>query len=150
MFTRIILIVTVLMLGGCRDEPSSSKSAEAARIEREVKRRVEVVEKGLKVRQTRLHTIRTTAFVLLAGGSIALLVWLQRQHGLHPTSTSERLAPVTRWLDHYAVSSSARVIETHPPEPQEGQRRNHSPSQATRNTPSPNRRRNRHAPKTRP
>ena len=150
MLTRIILIVTLLMLAGCRDEEAPSKSAEETRIEKEVKQRVEVVEKGLKVGQTRMRTIRITAFVLLAGGSIALFVRLQRQRGFHPTPTPERLPPVTRWMDHFAVPPT-RVIETHPPEPLDGQRRNRSPLQATRNPPNSNRRRNhRNAPKTRP
>jgi hypothetical protein len=146
MFTRIILIATLLMLAGCRDEEVSSKSAEEARIEKEVKQRVKVAEKALKVGQTRMHTIRITAFVLLAGGSIALFVRLQRQRGFHPTPIPERLPPVTRWMDHHAIPTT-RVIETHPPEPVDGQRRNRSPSQATRNPPNSNRRRNqRHAP----
>ena len=137
MLTRLILIVTLLLLGGCGDGKSTSKSAEAARIEREVTRRVEVVKKDLKVRQNRMRTIRTTAFILLAGGSIALLVRLQRQHGLHPTPT--RLLPVTKWLDHYAIPSSARVIETqapkHPTRKNRNPKRRKNPRHASKNYP---------------
>ena len=134
---RTLLVAATLLLAGCRDDTaSSSKSAEAARIEKEVKRRVEVVERDLKVRQTRLHTIRVTGFILLAGGSLALLVWLQHRRGIQPLHLPENLPPVTRWRDHYPVPP-ARVMDPPPPEPANGQRGNPNRPGNHRHAPAP-------------
>ena len=111
------LILALLVLGGCRDDRSakgSSKASEAARIEHEVERRVGIIERELKLRQARLHTIRVAGFILLSGGAVALLVWCHRSRGLSPFRTPERLLPVARWLDHYPVAGN-RIIDPPPP-----------------------------------
>lgn len=117
------LLAVLLMPGGCRDDPSdpgqsskSSQAAEAARIEKEVVQRVAVVEQDLKVRQTRLHTYRTLGFIVLAGGAVGGLIWLQRHRSSNPAQSQERPLQLTRWWDHYTVPST-RVLELPPAAP---------------------------------
>jgi hypothetical protein len=139
MLRAISILLVTFLLPCCRDDETSaksSKSAEAARIEREVKRRVEVVEKDLKVRQTRLHTIRVIGFIVLAGGSVTLFVRLQRQRGVLPVHLPESLPPVSQWRDHYPVPES-RIIDPDPPEPFNGQRSNPNRSRNHHHAPAP-------------
>src|SRR6478609_7535357 len=76
-----ILLATLLLLAGCHDDtPStkSSKSAETARIEKEVAKRVEAAKLESTVRTSRLHTVRVVGFTVLAGGAVAGLLWVRR------------------------------------------------------------------------
>jgi len=140
MYRRTMLLASLLMLGGCREDPPANKSskssqaAEAARIEKEVVQRVAVVEQDLKVRQTRLHTYRTLGFIVLAGGAVGGLIWLQRHRSSNPAQSHERPLQLTRWWDHYTVPST-RVLELPPAAP------TIAPPAARIETPAPSRRR---------
>jgi hypothetical protein len=102
-----ILIVALLMVGGCRDGQPADKSAEEARIETEVARRTKAVETELKIRQHRLHTIRVVGFILLAGGAVAGLLWVRQSR--FPNLPSTHARPVL-WSDHHPPGEG-RVID---------------------------------------
>ena len=75
-----LTILLILLLAGCNDDTPatpSSKAAEAARIEREVARRVSAARLESAVRTSRLRTIRVVGFIVLAGGAVVGLVWLR-------------------------------------------------------------------------
>ena len=121
--TLLLLLAALLVLGGCRDEPSdsdqsskASKAAQAARIEKEVVKRVALVEKDLRVRQTRMHTIRLVGFIMLAGGAVAGLVWLQSRRSFNLMQDPQSSVRRPEWNDHYPVAS-ARILELPPPAP---------------------------------
>ena len=132
MSNRILLLAALLMLGACREDQSanqSARSAEEARIQKEVARRVEVVENDLKTRQVRLHTIRLLGFILLAGGAVAGLLWVrQARFPNTPVRPATRHPVLPEWSDHYQPGSG-RVIDPlsgdrpdehhphHPPKP---------------------------------
>ena len=115
---KTTIFLAAQLLVACHDDQSggkSSKSAEEARIEREVTQRVAVVEKDLKVRQHTLHTIRVVGFILLAGGALGGLIWLQSHHRSFNSAQGMDLADRRpEWSDHYGISSS-RVLELPPP-----------------------------------
>jgi hypothetical protein len=102
-----ILIVALLMVGGCRDDQPADRPAEEARIEKEVARRTQVVETELKIRQHRLHTIRVVGFILLAGGAVAGLLWVRQSRFPNLPST---LARPALWSDHHPPGEG-RVID---------------------------------------
>jgi hypothetical protein len=113
---KIILILSLLILNGCQEDKSSASTSKSKYNEAEVKRRVEIIEDDLKIRQTKLHTIRIIGLIVLAGGSVGLLVWLQRGRGIHSIQTLNNPPPLTHWQDHYQVPDT-RVIDIQPPEP---------------------------------
>ncbi len=152
MYRRTMLLAVLLMLGGCREDPpdpgqssKSSQAAEAARIEKEVVQRVAVVEQDLKVRQTRLHTYRTLGFIVLAGGAVGGLIWLQHHRSSNPAQSHERPLQLTRWWDHYTVPST-RVLELPPAAPTIAppiaRIETHAPPRRRRASRHPNRNRN--------
>jgi hypothetical protein len=75
----LILLAALLLVAGCDDDKSASKSktAEAARIEREVKRRVDAAGIETAAAENRLRTIRVIGFIVLAGGAAAALLKLR-------------------------------------------------------------------------
>ena len=110
-----ILLVLLLALPGCNEDTPASpskKSANVARIEQEVTRRVDAAKLESTVRQSRLQTIRLIGLVSLAGGAVGGLVWL-RQSRLPPQppqqSLNQRSAPPL-WNDHHPPRPG-RVIE---------------------------------------
>ena len=149
-----MLLAVLLMLGGCREDPSdpgqsskSSQAAEAARIEKEVVQRVAVVEQDLKVRQTRLHTYRTLGFIVLAGGAVGGLIWLQRHRSFNPAQSHEHPLQLTRWRDHYSVPST-RVLELPPDAPTIERIETPAPPGRRRASRHPNRNRGNHPDET--
>jgi len=113
-----VILMILLLLTGCNDDSSatqSSKAAEAARIEKEVARRVEAARYESIVRNSRLRTIRVVGFIILAGGAVAGLIWLRnRRSPEHPSLHSRH--PGTQpplWDDHYP-SGNGRVIDFPP------------------------------------
>lgn len=130
---KIILLAALLMVSACRDEQVPDKSAEEARIQKEVTRRVGIVETELetefKTRQTTLRTLRTIGFILLAGGAVAGLVWVRQSRFPNtPVRPATRHPVLPEWSDHYQPGSG-RVIDPfsgdrpddshshHPPKP---------------------------------
>ena len=118
-----VLLMALILLVGCHEDSSgskSSKSAEATRIEKEVAARVikevEVIEKNLKAKQTLLHTFRILGFIALTGGAAGGLIWLQRNRRYNPMQNQERNLQMPRWRDHYTVRTN-RVLELPPPAP---------------------------------
>ena len=76
-----ILLAILLLLAGCHEDPSTStKSAEEARIQKEVARRVEAARLEATVRTNRLQTIRMVGFIVLAGGAVGGLLWVRQRH----------------------------------------------------------------------
>jgi len=134
MRNRILLLAALLMLGGCDDDSrthKSSKSAEEARIEKEVVLRVAVVEQNLHVQQARMHTYRTLGFIVLAGGAIGGLIWLQRHRPFNPAQPRDRRLQMPEWRDHYGVPDT-RILDMPSPA---------SPSARIENTAMPQRHR---------
>jgi hypothetical protein len=113
----IVTLAFLLLLAGCKEDPPAakpSKAVEAARIEREVAKRVEAARLESTVRTNRLRTIRIIGFCFLAGFAVAGLIWVQQPRFPNPQG---RLAPpvVTRppqWVDH-SRSPTGRVIDLH-------------------------------------
>lgn len=113
-----VILMILLLLTGCNDDSptQSSKAAEAARIEKEVARRVEAARYESIVRNSRLRTIRVVGFIVLAGGAVTGLIWLKNRrfpehpalHSRHPGMQSPPL-----WNDHYP-SGNGRVIDFPP------------------------------------
>lgn len=110
-----ILLMMLLTLAGCKDDTPatrSKKTADAARIEKEVTRRVEAAKLEASVRKSRLQTIRLISFVVLAGGAVGGLVWL-RQSRISGQSSPGSLLPPNHpplWTDHYPTQPG-RVID---------------------------------------
>lgn len=76
-----LLLMALLLVTSCNeDSPSSnsSKTAEAAKIEKEVAIRVNSARLEAAARDNLLHTFRVVGFILLAGGAVAGLMWVQR------------------------------------------------------------------------
>jgi len=121
---EVILLVLILLLNSClEDESGSAKSAEAKKFEKAVAQRVEkeveVIKTDLKVWQTRMHTIRMVGFIVLTGGAVGSLIWLQRNHSYNPGQEPERQLQIARprWWDHYAPRAG-RILELQPQAPQ--------------------------------
>jgi hypothetical protein len=107
----IILLAALLMVSACHDEQDPDKSAEEARIEKEVTRRVGIVETELKTRQTTLRTLRTIGFILLAGGAVAGLVRVRQSRFPNTLVRPATRHPVLpEWSDHYQPGPG-RVID---------------------------------------
>ena len=119
-----ILLALILALSGCNEDADksastskSSKVAEAAKIEREVARRVETAKLESTVRTSRLHTIRIVGFTVLAGGAACCLIWLQYHHrSYNPEQSHGGPLQMPSWRDHYPVSTT-RVLDLPPPAP---------------------------------
>ena len=130
-----LLAVGFVIMGGCHDEGASgpARSAEEERIEREVKKRVEVAEKesGIQARRDQLRTIRVAGFITLTIGSVAALMW--RQRPLSPVNplvgAGTQSAQPVRWNDSgdqaprssiwrkRRVARTGRVIDMTDPKP---------------------------------
>lgn len=117
------LIAALLFMNSCRDDPPSSKATEAARIETEVVRRVKIVENDLQIRQHRLRTIRIVGFVLLLGGAVCGLIWVQRPRLMFNPSSLPR---TTNWTDHHPPREG-RVIDLTAGNPSTSQHKSHTP-----------------------
>ena len=113
-----VLLTAMFLLTGCHDGGSGGKLSKSAeeRIEREVATRVAVAEFDLKAKQNRLKTIRVIGFILLAGGALGGLIWLQRHRSYNPAQGIDLAGRRPEWTDHYAIASS-RVLELPPPGP---------------------------------
>jgi len=128
----IVFLIAVFLLITCQDNDRSARIAEKARIERiekeadqrverEVARRVEAevaakadaLEQKYRVRQAQLRTIRAVGFILLAGGALGGLIWLQRNHAHVPPQPGERNLQMPTWLDHFALRPN-RVLDLPP------------------------------------
>jgi hypothetical protein len=138
---RLTFILGFLLLSGCNDATpatQSSKAAEAARIEREVARRVEAARLDSAVRINRLRTIRVLGFIVLTGGALSGLLWLRnRDYPGHPAPRTLRSGPrPPLWDDHYP-SGNGRVIDlpAGPPNPGPAQSSNPTPQQTSHETP---------------
>jgi hypothetical protein len=130
-----ILFLILLTLPGCNDDTPGTrfkKTADAARIEKEVTRRVEAAKLDASVRKSRLQTIRLISFVVLAGGAVGGLVWL-RQSRASGQSSPGSLLPQNHpplWTDHYPTHPG-RVIDfpatpANPPQRHPPYRRSHT------------------------
>ena len=111
----IIAMLIAVMLAGCHNDQSagkSAKSAEEQRIEKEVVRRVELAGTAAKARQSTLHTVRLVGFLLLAGGSVAALVWLRQPRSRMPDPGTRTFHP-PQWQDHHPPRTG-RVIDFGP------------------------------------
>jgi hypothetical protein len=64
---HLVVLSLALCLTSCREEESS---AQEARLQEEVSRRVETIRNEMKSDETRWHSIRVACFCLLAGGSL--------------------------------------------------------------------------------
>jgi len=125
MHRAIIFLIAVFLLVTCQSDQRSARAAEEARIEKEVTRRVKVevaqkvdaLEQKYSVRQAELRTIRAVGFILLAGGSLGSLIWLQRNHAYVPPQPGERNLQMPTWLDHFRLPST-RVLDLQPQQPQ--------------------------------
>jgi hypothetical protein len=107
----IILFLMLLTLAGCKDDKPASrskKSADAARIEKEVTRRVEAAKLDASVRKSRLQTIRLISFVVLAGGAVGGLIWLRQSRSSQGALLPQNHPPL--WTDHYPTHPG-RVID---------------------------------------
>ena len=120
MWKRTILLAAVLLLCGCPKDESATKpsKAEQARIEKEVATRVAAAKEDMKVQKDRLKTIRVVGFILLAGGALGGLIWLQRNRAYVPPQPGERNLQMPTWLDHFTLPST-RVLDLpqHPSHP---------------------------------
>ena len=67
---RLMLLGVLLSITSCQEEETSR---ETARVQREVNRQVAIVREELKTSENLWHTVRVTAFCILAGGC---LIWL--------------------------------------------------------------------------
>jgi len=112
MCKRTLMLAALLLLCGCPKDESDSKPsrAEQARIEKEVATRVAVAKEEMKVEKSRLKTIRLVGFILLAGGALCGLVWLQRNHSYFPPQPQERHLQMPSWRDYWAIPST-RVLD---------------------------------------
>ena len=115
----IILLMTLLILTGCRDDKArarAAKAAQEARIQREVAKRISTERQALAKSNTRLHTIRVVGFIVLTGGAVTGLVWLQNHRGSNPVrlSASNQQALPPQAHDHYPVKPG-RVLDLQPP-----------------------------------
>ena len=105
-----ILLTILLLLAGCHEDLStSSKSAEEARIQKEVARRVDAARLEATVRTKRLQTIRMVGFIVLAGGAVGGLLWVRQRRMPASLSQVSRTSPAL-WNDHYP-SPTGRVID---------------------------------------
>jgi len=125
-----ILLMTLLVLPGCRDDKAkdraarATKAAQEARIEREVAKRVSTERLASTERKARLHTIRVIGFIVLTGGTVSWLVWLQNHRGSNPVrlSASNQHALPPQAYDHYPVKPG-RVLDLQQPSPPTRHRR---------------------------
>jgi len=113
--TILLLPMLAMLLTGCKEDPpatSSAKAAEAARIEREVARRVSAARLESSVRTKRLHTIRVVGFILLTGAAVAGLLWLRNRRSPEHPSPQYRIQGTQPplWNDHYPPGNG-RVID---------------------------------------
>jgi hypothetical protein len=135
-FSILLVLLLLLALPGCNEDTSAtkpSKTAEAARIEKEVVRRVEAAKLESTVRTSRLHTVRLIGLATLACGAVGGLVWMRQSR--NPAKSPhgaliQRNEPPLR-TDHYPPRSG-RVIDfpTTPASHRQGQPhnpRNHTP-----------------------
>ena len=130
----VIAAVVLFLLFTCQDNNRSANAAaqkarieqEAAqRFEQEVARRVEIEvkekvaekEEALELkygaRRAELKTIRAVGFILLAGGALGGLIWLQRNHAYSPPQPGERSLQMPSWRDHWGLRST-RVLDLPP------------------------------------
>ena len=123
-----LLLVLLFALSSCNeDEPASQskKSADAARIEKEVTRRVEAAKLESTLRTNRLQTIRMIGLLALAGGAVGGLVWLRQSRVPAQASGSAiQQSQPPLWQDHYPTypgrvidfpTSPANHRQRHPP-----------------------------------
>ena len=111
-----MMLAALLLLSGCPQEEAKPSRAEEARIEKEVAVRVAVAKEELKIQKSRLKTIRVVGFILLAGGALGGLIWLQRNHAYTPPQPHERTLQMPSWRDYWALPST-RVLELPRPVP---------------------------------
>jgi len=128
----IIAAVALFLLFTCQDSDRSARAAEKARIERiekdanqrverevaqrveaEVAAKVDALEQKYGARRAELKTIRAVGFILLAGGALGGLIWLQRNHAYIPPQPGERNLQMPTWLDHFTLPST-RVLDLPP------------------------------------
>jgi len=103
-----------------------ARAAERAQIQSEIDHRVELevaqklavqvaaIEKKTNARLTELRTVRIVGFILLAGGSLGSLIWLQRNRSYIPPEPGERDLQMPTWLDHF-TRPLTRVLDLRPP-----------------------------------
>ena len=117
----VVFVIAVFLLITCQDDKRSTRAAQEARIEREVKQRVErevaaktaAIEEKYGVRKAQLRTIRVVGFILLAGGALGGLIRLQRHRPAIPLQSGERQLRTPAWRDHHPVPTT-RVLDLQP------------------------------------
>ena len=110
----IILAALLLIVASCRKD--DAKPVVSSKVEREVERRMAVVKSDQILRQSQLRTYRIIGFIVLTGGSVAGIVWIQSQRA--PVSFAARPRPLQRpsESDHHATHST-RVLDITPCNP---------------------------------
>ncbi len=68
----LLLSFVCFMLAACQED---QKSAEEARIEREVARRIAAERRQSEIRAERLRTLRIVGFLVLSGGALGTIIW---------------------------------------------------------------------------
>jgi len=80
----ILLMAILLCLGGCKGSTWGSGQSKQAEIEARQKaeavarQKVEQAARESNERRDRLHTLRIVAFVVLAGGAVAVIAWARQ------------------------------------------------------------------------
>lgn len=81
---RFLVLAMVLAVTSCGKDETDE---EEVRVQREIDRRVEIIRNDLKTAENAWHTVRVSAFCILAGGC---LIWLLGGNGANPSGRGGR------------------------------------------------------------
>ena len=133
----VLILALVLALVGCKDESGQEADQKAAeevqkkeQLIQELQQKEQLIQSLSDERKARLRTLRLLGFIVLSGGSVAVLVWANRPSAfVNRPSGNEGHTPMIQpqWQDVRHLPNRGRIIEiprTQAPHPQHRPRQN--------------------------